>query len=176
MDRAVNAAEILLTKLEEERRLERMMEAFDQIGPTMKQLNRLLADPSVRRTFVGADRLFNDPATRRAMRAVATTFDSERIGALIQRMEQASERLAAVLSEEGAFQGAVDGVHIVAAQRRLLRADPHDQLAERGASRRKGAPWKTPSLPKATSAKIWEWMSATPYTSPFSHGSLRTSP
>jgi hypothetical protein len=116
------AGELLLTKLEEEQRLERMMEAFDQVGPTMTLLNHLIAeidkpladligDPSLRRTFQGADKVFNDPQTRKAMRAVATTFDAERMSNLIARMEQASSRLADALAEGGDFQGAMTGAN-----------------------------------------------------------------
>jgi phospholipid/cholesterol/gamma-HCH transport system substrate-binding protein len=120
MDRAVGAVEVLLTKLEEEQRLERMMEAFDQMGPTMERLNNLIAkidepladlltDPSIKGTFRGADKVFNDPQTRKAMRAVATTFDAEQMSNLIARMEQASSRIADMLAEDGDFQGAVNG-------------------------------------------------------------------
>jgi hypothetical protein len=112
--------EVLLTKLEEEQRLERMMEAFDQMGPTMERLNNLIAkidepladlltDPSIKGTFRGADKVFNDPQTRKAMRAVATTFDAEQMSNLIARMEQASSRIADMLAEDGDFQGAVNG-------------------------------------------------------------------
>ncbi|MCP4196925.1 MAG: MCE family protein [Proteobacteria bacterium] len=122
MDRAVVVGEVLLSKLEEEQRLERMMEAFDQMGPTMARINHLIAaidkpladligDPSLRRTFQGADKVFNDPQTRKAMRAVATTFDAEQMANLIARMEQASSRLADVLAEDGDFQGAMTGAN-----------------------------------------------------------------
>jgi phospholipid/cholesterol/gamma-HCH transport system substrate-binding protein len=111
MDRAVAAAEVLLIKLEEEQRLERMMEAFDQMGPTMARLNDLLRDPSLKGTFRGADKVFNDPQTRKAMRAVATTFDAKQMSNLIARMEQASLRIANMLSEDGDFQGAVNGAN-----------------------------------------------------------------
>ncbi len=133
MDRAVGAVEVLLTKLEEEQRLERMMEAFDHMGPTMERLNHLIdeidepladliKDPSLKRTFRGADKVFNDPQTRKAMRAVATTFDSEQMSKLIARMEQASTRIADMLSEKGDFQGAVNGAN------RLLNDGRSDRM------------------------------------------------
>ncbi len=120
LDRAVSAMEVVLAKLEEQERLERMLVAFEQMGPTMEQLNHLLkeinkplialiADPSVRKTFKGADKVFNDPNTRKAMRAVSNTFDPKSIGNLISKMEDASIRLDNVLREDGAFQGAMAG-------------------------------------------------------------------
>lgn len=120
MDRAVSATEVLLTKMEEEDRLERMIEAFDQMGPTMARLNELLddineplaeliKDPSFKRTFDGADKLFNDPNTRRAMRHVAKTFDPQRIERLLSRTDRVLARFDALLAEDGHFHGALAG-------------------------------------------------------------------
>ena len=77
----------------------------------MERLTDLLSDPSLKGTFRGANRVFNDPNTRKAMRSVATTFDAEKMSSLIARMEQASTRIAVMLSEEGDFQGALDGAN-----------------------------------------------------------------
>lgn len=111
IDRAVGAMEIMLGKLEEENRLARMMEAFDQMGPTMERMNSLLvkiekplaeliSDPNLKQTFAGAGRLFNDPHTRDAMRTVVTTFEPERMGVLIERMEKVFARFDKFIEEE----------------------------------------------------------------------------
>lgn len=121
MDRAVNAMEVMLVKLEEGNRLERMVLAFDQMGPTMEKMNNLLdevdepmaalfKDESLRRTFQGADRLFNDPNTRLAMRNVASTFEPERIDRMLERTDQLIGRFDALLAENGHLQGAMAGM------------------------------------------------------------------
>ncbi len=120
IDRAVGAMEVMLGKLEEENRLVRMMEAFDQMGPTMERMNKLLAeidepiselfnDKSLIRTFRGADRIFNDPNTRKTMRAMARTFEPERMESILGRLDQVIGRFDALLADEGHFQGAMKG-------------------------------------------------------------------
>jgi MlaD protein len=132
MDRAVAAMEVTLNKLEENNRLERIMEAFDQMGPTMEQMNSLLAeisgpmadllkDPSFKRTFVGADKLFNDRNTRKAMNAMATTFEPEKMGALIDRMDKAFTRFDELLIEGGDLQGTFAGTNRLMNDGRLDR-------------------------------------------------------
>jgi broad specificity phosphatase PhoE len=112
LDRAVASMEIVTTKLEEDDRLSRMMEAFDEVGPTMSTMNRLLGrieeplaevleDKSVRRTFQGADKLFNDPNTRRVMGAVSNTMEAERRTQLIDRMQRVFAQLETQLSDSG---------------------------------------------------------------------------
>lgn len=120
MDRAVAAMEVLLSKLEEENRMERMVEAFDQMGPTMTQLNELLTeinqplatlikDPSFKRTFEGADKLFNDRATRRAMRGMANTFDPEKVDKLLRRTDRVLAGLDKLMAEDGHLTGTLAG-------------------------------------------------------------------
>jgi ABC-type transporter Mla subunit MlaD len=133
MDKAVATAEVLLTKLEEERRLERMMEAFDQMGPTMESLNfllkkidkplaKLINDPSLARTFRGADRVLNDPYTKKAMRAIAITFNSNEMKNLIRGMDQAAAAIEKVLAENGNLQGTMQGAN------RLLNDGRSDRM------------------------------------------------
>ena len=120
LDRAVAALELTLDKLEEGNRIERMMEAFDKIGPTMERmdhlfseidepLSKLISDPSVVRTFRGADRVFNDPNTRRAMKSVAGSFKPEKISNLMARTESLITRFDNLLAEGGHFEGAMAG-------------------------------------------------------------------
>jgi hypothetical protein len=120
MDRAVNAMEITLKKLEEKNRLERMMEAFDQMGPTLVQLNSLLADiheplvamltdTDLKATFSGAAKVFNDQNTRKAMRSMAESFNPDQIQSLTSKMETAMVALEGMASKTGAMQGAMEG-------------------------------------------------------------------
>ncbi|MCP4606821.1 MAG: MCE family protein [Proteobacteria bacterium] len=120
VDRAVAAMEVMLGKLEEENRLVRMMEAFDQMGPTMERVNKLFTelheplvelfnDKSVRKTFKGADKLFNDPSTRKAMGAIAKTFEPSRMKSILERFDRVINRFDKLLADEGHFHGAVEG-------------------------------------------------------------------
>lgn len=120
MDRAVAAMEVVLSKLEEEKRLERMMEAFDQMGPTMERMNSmlteleqpmvdLLTDKSVRRTFKGADKVFNDPNTRKMVRGMATTFDPEKMKKLMERTDRLIARFDKMTAKDGELTGAIEG-------------------------------------------------------------------
>ncbi len=121
IDRAVSTMEVMLVKLEEKDRLVRMMEAFDQMGPTMERMNKLLAeidqpvsdlfnDKSILGTFRGADRLFNDPNTRKAMRAMSTTFEPKRMESIIGRLDRLIGRFDTTLAEDGHFLGAMASV------------------------------------------------------------------
>jgi hypothetical protein len=132
MDRAVAAMEVTLSKLEEGQRIERMMEAFDQMGPTMEKLNLLLADisgpmaallkdPSLRRTFKGADKLFNDKHTRAAMKGMAKTFEPDKMGELIERMDQAFKRFDELVAEDGDLHGTFAGANRLMNDGRLER-------------------------------------------------------
>lgn len=122
VDRAVGAMEVMLSKLEEERRLVRIMEAFDQMGPTMEKLNSILTqidepvvelfqDKSLRNTFKGADRLFNDPNTRKAMKAVSGAFEPEKITQLVSRMDRAAMRFDDLLQEDSHFNQTMAGAN-----------------------------------------------------------------
>ncbi|HUT78463.1 MAG TPA: MlaD family protein [Polyangia bacterium] len=120
MDRAVAAMEILLGKLEEENRLERMVEAFDQMGPTMSRLNELLSeineplaallnDPSMRGTMRGADKVFNDPATRASLRRLSGALEPERVDRLMVRTDSLLARFDALLAEDSHLTGTLAG-------------------------------------------------------------------
>lgn len=121
MDRAVAAMEIMLSKLEEDNRLERMVVAFDEMGPTMQRMNQLLEDingplaelikdPAFHGTFEGADKLFNDPSTRQAMRRVARTLEPEKVDKLMKRTDVLLARFDQLLAEDGHLQGAMAGM------------------------------------------------------------------
>jgi hypothetical protein len=121
MDRAVAAMEVLLSKLEEENRLERMVVAFDEMGPTMQRMNKLLEDinepmaelindPAFRGTFQGADKIFNEPATRKTMRRMARTLEPEKVDRLMKRTDVLLARFDKLLAEDGHLVGAMEGM------------------------------------------------------------------
>ena len=120
MDRFVAATEVLLDKMEEENRLERMVEAFDQMGPTMSRLNELLGeineplaeligDPSLKGTFDGADQVFNDPSTQRALRRLAKTLEPRRVDRMMERTDRLIARFDALLEEDGHLNSTLAG-------------------------------------------------------------------
>ena len=132
MDRAVNAVEITLKKLEEKDRLERMMEAFDQMGPTLAQMNSLLSDlhdplvgllsdTNFKDAFDGAAKVFGDRNTRKAMKAMAESFEPERINNLTAKMEDAMTAIDALAAENGDLNGALKGANRLLNDKRVDR-------------------------------------------------------
>ncbi len=118
LDRAVGAVEIMLKKLEEQDRLERIVEAFDQMGPTLAQLNILLSDlheplvsvltdTNFKDFFSGAAKVFNDRNTRRALGAMAESFEPARINSLTEKMESAMAAIDHIASKNGQFEQAL---------------------------------------------------------------------
>jgi hypothetical protein len=132
MDRTVSVIEVLLSKLEEGKRLERMTQAFDHIGPAMERMNVLLDeihdplvntlnDPNIRKTFQGTSRVFNDPNTRMAMSAVSTSFAPDKLGALIERMETSFARFEELAAKDGDLAGTLEGSNRLLSDKRIER-------------------------------------------------------
>ena len=122
MDRAVNSLEVLLKKLEENNRMERMVEAFDQIGPTMEKVNYLLGeinepvadlmkDPALKRTFHGADKVFNDPNMKKVMRNMSKTFEPDKVLAMIDQLNVTAKNLDSMVEEGGDLQTTLAGAN-----------------------------------------------------------------
>lgn len=122
MDRAVNSMEVLLKKLEENNRMERMVEAFDQIGPTMEKVNYLLGeinepmadlikDPALKRTFHGADKVFNDPNMKKVMRNMSKTFEPDKVLAMIDQLNVTAKNLDRMVEEGGDLQTTLSGAN-----------------------------------------------------------------
>ena len=120
LDRAVNSMEILLGKLEENNRMERMVEAFDEFGPTMTNMNTLLEeirepladlikDPAMRGAFQGADRLFNSPDMKGSVHGLSTALEPKRIDRVLARTDELIARLDAQLADGGHLAGALKG-------------------------------------------------------------------
>ncbi len=112
--------EILLSKLEENNRMERMVEAFDEFGPTMTNMNALLEeirqplsdlikDPAMRGAFQGADRLFNSPDMKGSVHGLSTALEPKRIDRLLERTDELIARFDAQLADGGHLAGALKG-------------------------------------------------------------------
>ena len=132
LDRAVAAMEVTLNKLEEKERLERIMEAFDQMGPTLERMNNLLtdlhdplvgifSDPNFQGAFDGAAKIFKDRNTRKAMEAVATSFDPNRMGKLIDQMDATFQKLDALAAENGELTGVLVNANRIMTDKRMDR-------------------------------------------------------
>ncbi len=132
MDRAVAAVEVTLNKLEEKKRLERMMEAFDQMGPTLAKVNNLITDlheplvevmsnPSVPEAFDGAAKVFNDKNTRKTMAAMASSFEPERMDSLIKRMDAAFKKFDTLSSKGGELRNALENANRIMTDDRIDR-------------------------------------------------------
>ncbi|MCK9521730.1 MAG: MlaD family protein [Proteobacteria bacterium] len=114
LDRAVNSIDVVLIKLEEENRMVRMFEAFDQMGPTLTNANllltemrepmiSLLTDPALPRSLQGASRVFNDPQIQPMIRNMSQSFDPEKINELLDRIHKLSVDFERVLADDAPF-------------------------------------------------------------------------
>jgi phospholipid/cholesterol/gamma-HCH transport system substrate-binding protein len=130
LDRAVATMEITLKKLEEKDRLERMMQAFDEMGPALERINDLLtdlhdplvtviSDPNFPKAVSGASRLFNDKNVYKSMAAVSKSFDPERMGRLIDQMNKTFARLDELAAEDGELTRALASTNELMGDERL---------------------------------------------------------
>ncbi|MBN2341436.1 MAG: MCE family protein [Deltaproteobacteria bacterium] len=112
MDKAVTSLDLLLRKLEEEDRMERMVEAFDKLGPTLDVMHSffteihgpmvtLISDPAMLKAFKGGSKLFNDPKTRKLIHVLADTMEPEKIDSMLEKSERLIVSLDKMLQEDG---------------------------------------------------------------------------
>ncbi len=112
MNHALGAFEQVLGKLEENQRFDRMVTAFDRMGPTMEKVDGLLTelhdplvglmtDPALRGTLAGANGVLNDAATRKVVRGAAQALDPARIDPLVTRIDALVLRLTVLTAENG---------------------------------------------------------------------------
>jgi len=122
MDRAVASMEVLLAKLEEDNRMERMVEAFDKVGPTMEKVDHLLGeineplavainDPSFLGTFRGASRIFNDPDTLKMTGNMSKSFDPQKVTDMIDQLNATARSLDRLVKEDGDLVNAMEGAN-----------------------------------------------------------------
>ncbi len=132
LDRAVSTMEITLRKLDEKERLERMMQAFDEMGPALQRINLLLtdlhdpliaivSDPNFPKAMEGASKLFNDKNTRKAMATMSRTFEPERMGKLIDTMDRTFAKLDRLTAENGELTMAMGSMNKFMSDKRLSR-------------------------------------------------------
>lgn len=114
LNRALSAMELMLEKLEENGRLDKLVVAFDRLGPTLATVDSLLGDihqplvalvkdPALSGTLHGADAVLNDPATRKTLRNAATALEPQRIDRLLGRVEPLLAKLEKLTGEDGAL-------------------------------------------------------------------------
>ncbi len=149
MNRAMAAAELVLKKLEDGDRLERMVSALDRLGPVVEKVdklldevhepvvallrnpalpqaldaaNELLHDPTLHLTLAGMSQLTNDPATRKLVHGGAAVMDPERLNKMLEHVEALTARLDAMTGENGAV------THILASADKVVSGDRMDRL------------------------------------------------
>ncbi len=103
LDRTVNVADRLLTKLDEDDRFERTLAAFDRLGPALEKVERLLDDPNLRGTLAGANVLVNAPATRKTLERTSALLAPERIDRLLAHSDRVLARVDELSREGGAL-------------------------------------------------------------------------
>lgn len=112
LGRGLTAMEKILTKLEEDGRLDRLIAAADRAGPTLEKVDRLLGEvhepvvslvknPALAGTLEGADRVLKDPATRATLKGAATALEPERIDRLVARADRLLVDLEKLTGEKG---------------------------------------------------------------------------
>jgi ABC-type transporter Mla subunit MlaD len=100
LDRTASVADRLLTKLDEDDRFDRMLAAFDRLGPTLQKVESLLDDPNLRGTLAGANVVVNAPATRKTLERTAALLAPERIDRMLAHSDRVLARVDE-LSREG---------------------------------------------------------------------------
>ncbi len=149
MNRAMAAAELVLKKLEDGDRLERMVNALDRLGPVVEKVdklldevhepvvallrnpalpqtldaaNELLHDPTLHLTLAGMSQLTNDPATRKLVHGAAAVMDPKRLNKMLEHVEALTARLDAMTGEKGAV------THILDSADKLVSGDRLERL------------------------------------------------
>jgi len=132
VDRAVAALELLLSSVEQDDRLARMLETVDKLGPLIESVDSLLRkagpaltslakDPALKRTLRGADRLLNDPNLPKTLRGAASALAPERVDALLVQTDRLIGRLEVLLQADGGLHGTLAGTNRLLNDGRLDR-------------------------------------------------------
>jgi K+/H+ antiporter YhaU regulatory subunit KhtT len=141
------------------------------MGPTMKRMNKLLEDinepmaelindPAFRGTFQGADKIFNEPATRKTMRRMARTLEPKKIDKLMRRTDTLLARFDKLLAEDGHMMGAMEGMdrlmndgrmdRMLTSMERLTDAEKLEKLVDNMAILAEQMAKIGPEIPKMT--------------------------
>jgi len=132
VDRAMTTVEVLLARVSEEARVERLMAAVDRLPGTLERVDRLLAqvegpvsallrEPALGGTLRGADALLNDPAAAASLRGLAAALERERLDRVLQRSEQVLADLEEVLARGGHLRGTLAGADRMLGDERVDR-------------------------------------------------------
>ncbi len=130
VDRAMTTVEVLLARLSEEERVERLLAAVDRLPGTLERLDRLLVqveaplaavlrEPALTGTLRGADALLNDPAAAASLRGLAAALERERVDRVLRRSEVVLADLEEVLARGGHLRGALAGADRVLGDERV---------------------------------------------------------
>jgi ABC-type transporter Mla subunit MlaD len=103
LDRTVDAADRMLQKLDEGDRFERMVGAFDRLGPTLEKADALLGDPNLKGAVSGLNTVLNAPATKRTLERTAQLLAPERIDRVLSRTETVLARIDGLTVKDGAL-------------------------------------------------------------------------
>ncbi|MBN2801790.1 MAG: MCE family protein [Deltaproteobacteria bacterium] len=120
LDSAVKSLDVLMAKLDEDQRLSRMIEAFDDLGPTLKTMNRfltdiddpfvtLIQDPALLNAFKGGAKVFNDKKTREMIHDFADSIEPEKLNSMLVKSEQMIIKLDAMLEPDSHIQKTFKG-------------------------------------------------------------------
>ncbi len=120
MDRAVKSLDVVMTKLDEQDRLERMLESFDKLGPTLDVMNQfftdidepllaVVTDPNVPRAFKNTADMMGDKKTKQLIETLAVSLEPEKVKSLINKSDKLIARLNEITEPEAPLQKTLTG-------------------------------------------------------------------
>jgi phospholipid/cholesterol/gamma-HCH transport system substrate-binding protein len=133
LDRTISTADRLLSKFDEDDRLDRMIDAFDRLGPTLESAESLLNDPNMKSTLAGVSTIVNAPSTRKTLDRAALLLAPERIDRVLAQSEGLLGRIDELAKKGGPLEGTLKGANRVLTDGRLDKllnsASDSDKLA-----------------------------------------------
>jgi phospholipid/cholesterol/gamma-HCH transport system substrate-binding protein len=124
LDRTVITADRLFSKLDEGDRFDRMIMAFDRMGPTLERAEELLGDPNLKGSLAGVNAVVSDPATRKTLQRAAALMEPERLDRLLARTESVLDRVDALTVKNGTLDSTLSNAN------RLLGDGRADKLID----------------------------------------------
>jgi ABC-type transporter Mla subunit MlaD len=105
LDRTISAADRMLSKLDEDNRFDRMVVAFDRLGPTLERAEALLGDPNVKGAMAGLSTVMNAPSTRKTLDRAAQLLAPDRIDRVLAQSESLLTRIDELAKKGGPLEG-----------------------------------------------------------------------
>jgi hypothetical protein len=124
LDRTISTADRVFSKLDEGDRFDRMITAFDRMGPTLERAEDLLGDPNLKGSLAGLSTVLQDPATRRTLQRAAVLMEPERMDRLLARTESMLERVDSLTVKNGTLDSTLNNAN------RLLGDGRADKLID----------------------------------------------